>query len=364
MDLTIQRPRPRPGRFRLLVLAPVEALEDRAVGQVRHAGALVLDPRLDLLSLRPRADPDRRTFRRELARVGEQVHEHLRQARASPSTAGSASGRSTWSVCRRWISSASIRPLACVHDIGEIHRLAPEAKLAGLDAHALEEIVDEPRQPHGAPFEGQDEIPASCGSRLSSPSRSSSMDASWAASGVRNSCEMFARIESRARRTPSSSVSSRMTCTCRSSTIAELVITVVRDGPEPGARRSVACAEPAVRAFRIGQSVSQGRTPPSAARLQHVAAERADDGRRGHAEQLGGPRVQVADAALPVDGVDAFHDAVQHRLGLGLAAPERASEVHEAAAHVFHRAGERADLRRTAGGNGGGEVALAEAARG
>ena len=99
------------------------------------------------------------------------------------------------------------------------------------------------------------------GGLVFSPSRSSSMEASCAASGVRNSWMTFASTVSRARRTPSSSVSSRITCTCRPLTMRELVITVWRL-PELVCSCSTDCALPAWRARRMGQAVvAQGRVP-------------------------------------------------------------------------------------------------------
>ena len=112
------------------------------------------------------------------------------------------------------------------------------------------------------------------------------MEASCAASGVRNSCEMLASTESRARRTASSSVSSRITCTCRPSTCAALVMTVVRSSPAAAPSCSMALALPALRAATIGQRPSQGRRPSSALRLEHVAAEAPDRLLRGDAEEL------------------------------------------------------------------------------
>ena len=106
-----------------------------------------------------------------------------------------------------------------------------DAELAGLDAHAFEQVVDQARQPQRAALQRQHQLLLLLGGIVSKPSRSSSIDASCAASGVRNSCEMFTSTESRARRTPSSSVSSRMTCTCSSSTGAALVMIVVRGAP-------------------------------------------------------------------------------------------------------------------------------------
>ena len=88
----------------------------------------------------------------------------------------------------------------------------------------------------------------------------------------------FASTVSRARRTPSSSVSSRSTCTCRPLTTRELVMTVWRV-PELVCSCSTACALPAWRARRMGHAVvAQGAAAadPGPAGLEHVAAELAD----------------------------------------------------------------------------------------
>ena len=85
----------------------------------------------------------------------------------------------------------------------ELDALAADVELAGLDAHALEQVVDEPREAQRAALQRQHQLLAAAPAAWSSsPSRSSSMEASCAASGVRNSCEMLASTESRARRTP------------------------------------------------------------------------------------------------------------------------------------------------------------------
>ena len=110
----------------------------------------------------------------------------------------------------------------------------------------------------------------------SSPARSSSMEASCAASGVRNSCEMLASTESRARRTASSSVSSRITCTCSPSTCAALVMTVVRGSPAAGAEL-LDGARAAGLARLHDRAAELARAPAVlGARLEHVAAEAAD----------------------------------------------------------------------------------------
>ena len=116
---------------------------------------------------------------------------------------------------------------------------------------------------------------AACRSRR--PSRSISIDASCAASGVRNSCEMLPSTVSRARRAASSSVSSRITCTCWLSTGAALVMTMSALAVAPveqrlGAAAGRRCARAQDRAVRLAGRGAVG----SAARPQHVAAEAAD----------------------------------------------------------------------------------------
>ena len=92
------------------------------------------------------------------------------------------------------------------HDV-----LMANRELPRLDAHALEQVVDEPREPLRAAMQRGDELALALDVHRAEPSRSSSIDASCAASGVRNSCEMFASTVSRVRRAASSSVSSRST---------------------------------------------------------------------------------------------------------------------------------------------------------
>ena len=196
---------------------------------------------------------------------------------------------------------------------------------------------------------------------VSRPSRSSSIDASCAASGVRNSCEMFASTESRARRTPSSSVSSRMTCTCSSSTGAALVMIVVRGAPFAevqllGRLRIAFDARAQDRAARLARSL-----PFSDARLQHVAAESADRLVRLHAEQPRGLRIQIANDARLVDRVDAFDDAAEHGLRLGLAPTQRRRSARTRLLRMSSivRASLPTSLR-AADRNRGREIAVAE----
>ena len=198
---------------------------------------------------------------------------------------------------------------------------------------------------------------------VSRPSSISSTEASCAASGVRNSCEMFASTESRARRTASSSVSSRRTCTCRPARRRG-----ARD--DDGSRRAARVEvfrrlRLAVVARRVDRAAEVAGAPAiDVARFQHVAAELADELGRGRAEHFRGLRVQVTDAPVGIHRIDALDHALQHGLGLGLAMAQRRRQVHEVAPHVFHRARERLDFLRALGRDRGGEIALAEPLRG
>ena len=82
------------------------------------------------------------------------------------------------------------------------------------------------------------------------------------------------------------------------------------------------------------------------ARLQHVAANLPISRVRRFAEHPRRLWVEVSDAAIGVDCVDALDDALEDRLRLRLTVAERRREIHEVPAHVFHGARERLDLLR------------------
>src|SRR6185437_17027322 len=105
-----------------------------------------------------------------------------------------------------------------------------------------------------------------------------------------------------------------------------------------------------------GTSVLAGPPAILVQRLQYVPAEAADGRLRLDAQQPGGLDVQISDVAALIHRVDALDDAPEHRLRLGLPAPQRAGQLQQVATHVLHGSGEGADLRGTAGRNRYGEV--------
>ena len=255
-------------------------------------------------------------------------------------------------------------PRACSTTSLRSTDLVAEGKLAGLDADALQKIIDEPRQPHRAPLERQYEIPAGLRvQRCPGPRASSSIEASCAASGVRNSCEMFARMESRARRTA-----------LELGLVADhLHLQVVRrartrDDGRAGRHRDSEIAAPCTahcrrrRACRIGQSRSQGRIPPfprgfSTSPQNCPTASAADTPSSSAAL-----RVQVADRAIPVHGVHALDDAVEHRLRFGLAAVAARRSGRRGCGACLPSCGREFRPPRAAARDGRGEVTLARGA--
>jgi hypothetical protein len=83
---------------------------------------------------------------------------------------------------------------------------------------------------------------------------------------------------------------------------------------------------------------------------------------RLHAQQPLRLRIQIANDTRLVDGVDAFDDAAEHCLRLGLAPAQLAGELHQVVAHGFDRARKLADFLRAPDRDRGREVAAAELA--
>ena len=109
-------------------------------------------------SLPLRADANRAVRRRELVGVREQVHEHLRQALLIAAHDGHA------------VADLHLDALTALRDqrLDELARrddrvvdhdvLMANRELPGLDAHALEQVVDEPREPLRAAMQRGDEL--------------------------------------------------------------------------------------------------------------------------------------------------------------------------------------------------------------
>ncbi len=186
---------------------------------------------------------------------------------ASPVTTGRSSGIATRSTWRRWVRRPAIRSSAssttCASATGWRRMPSWPDSMRTLSSRLSIRRVRR-SVPRCSDWSSSPRRSRGIGS---SPSSISSSEASCAESGVRNSCEMLASTVSRARRTASSSVSSRRTCTCRPPAGAALVITIVRGSPL-ACRYSVACALPSSRAVKIGQLKSQGRRPSTSRGLR------------------------------------------------------------------------------------------------
>ncbi len=265
LDDRLDDPEPEPhAALERLLRRAHEALEDGAAGAGRKAGPGVLDPEHHLAVVRFGADPDLRSSGRELVGVGEQVDEHLREAGRVADQLGQPG---------RQIDHQSLRSLR-EQRTGELrrgvdHRLDRERRRA---QGGLRRLRCERSRAGCRPAAAGAACRARATARAGRPrsvrassrlSRSSSIDASCAESGVLNSCDTLARMVSRSRRAASTSVSSRSTCTWRPFTGGALVMTVVSIEPSRNRRRSVARLAPRERAWTIGQLSAHGRTPPA-----------------------------------------------------------------------------------------------------
>ena len=159
-------------------------------------------------------------------------------------------------------------------DVVEHDVLLADRELAGLDAHALEQVVDEPGEPLRAALQRRRRARAAPSTLIvPMPSRSSSIDASCAASGVRNSCEMFASTVSRVRRTASSSVSSRSTCTCKPSADGGALAMTTRRGLSSSNGMTCSSGAPGAAAPRLDDG-ARVLARPAALRVDAAASAR------------------------------------------------------------------------------------------
>src|SRR5262245_7970653 len=151
-------PQAEAARVRLLVGRAVEALEDRRTLEFGRAGAGILDPELDPVLAPFGADGDFAVLGAELARVREQVRDDLREplhvARDDRDVVRDLDPDSLAAL----VEEPRDEVLGILDDLGERDRLAADAELARLDADALEEVVDQAREPERAALQRLEEL--------------------------------------------------------------------------------------------------------------------------------------------------------------------------------------------------------------
>ena len=138
-------------------------------------------------------------------------------------------------------------------------------------------------------------------------------------------------------------------------------MTVVSTAPSRRRRRSVARLAPRDRACTIGQLSAHGRTPSTPCGSSTSPQKRPSAASRIDLEQLRRLRVEIADAAIAVDGEHALDDAAEQRLRLGFAPLELGGETAQLLAHAIHGGGQAAQLDARGVGDRHVEVAGADA---
>src|SRR5580658_2033019 len=245
--------------------------------------------------------------------------------------------------------------------VGERDALVADGELPGLDAHALQQIIDELCQAQRAALQRVHQLALLRSGYLLLHAGDQQLDGGELRGERR--AELVRDVGEH-----------RVTCTAH-----RLELGLVADhlhlqaidlrgaGDDGGARAAGGALQMLERGGAAGVARLDDRTaevarppPVLVARLEHIAAEAPDRLLGGHIQQPRGLRVEVADETVAVDRVDALDDAAEYRLRLGLAPPQRAGEIDEVAAHVLHGARQRADFGGTARRDGGREITAAE----
>src|SRR5690606_29578560 len=299
------------------------------------------------------------------ARVREQVHEHLRQALLVAANDGHAGPELHIDALAALLEERLDELARREHDLVEQHLLTADRELPRLDAHALEQVVDEPREPLRAALQRRDELTLRARLHL--------------ADAVLQELD---RRELRGERRAELVRNVREHRVARAAHGLELRF-VAQHLHLQAVRGGCACDDDAPRAAfdrrnaldrvrradapRANDRARELARPPAlrvALGLQHVAAKLPERLLGRHLEQLLGLRIDEADAARVVDGVDAFDDAAQDGLRLRFAQAQLARELDQVATHLVHRLAEARELLAAADRNRGREVARRETLRG
>ena len=309
-----------------------------------------------------RADANRAVRRRELVGVREQVDEHLRQALLVAAHDGHAVGDLDLDALPSLRDQRLDELARRDDDVVENHVLMPNRELARLDAHALEQVVDEPREPLRAALQRGHELALA-------------LDAHRADAVA----QQLDRRELRRERRAELVRDVREHRVARAARRFELGLVAqdlhlhavgrrrrARDDDAArtvGARRDVLERAARAAAARFDDRAGVLARPAAVGverRLQHVAAESAHRLLRRDLQQPLCLRIQEADPPLLVDGIDAFDDSAEHGLRLELAAAQVGRQLDEVAPHSLHRGAEQRELLAAADGNRRGEVSGAE----
>ena len=245
-------------------------------------------------------------------------------------------------------------------DVVEHHVLMPDRELAGLDAHALEQIVDEPRQALRAAVQRRNELALA-------------VDAHRADAVAQQLDRRELRRERRAElvRDIGEHRVARAARGLELRLVAQhLHLQAVggrRRARDDDAARAVGAERHDLLDGTAGAAAprfddrARMLTRPAAVRIelrfQHVAAETARGLGGRDLEQPLGLRIDERDAPFLVDGIDAFDDAVEHGLRLRLVAAQVRRELDEIAPHELHGVAEHRELLAAADGNRRCEVA-------
>ncbi len=103
-------------------------------------------------------DADNAAFGRELVCVGEEIDEYLCQAVQITVDERQVCGDLNLEGLMAQGEQGAQQGLRVLHDVAQVDALAADAQLSGLDADALEQIVDQTCQPQRAALEGAHEL--------------------------------------------------------------------------------------------------------------------------------------------------------------------------------------------------------------
>ena len=310
-----------------------------------------------------RGDANRAIRRSELVGIGEQVDEHLRQTLLVAAHDGDAIADLYLDALPSLRDQRLDELAGADDDVLDHDVLMPNRELARFDAHAFEQVVDEPREPLRAAMQRRHELALAFdvhrADAVAQQLDRRELRGERRAELVRDVREH--RVACAARGLELGLVAQHLHLQpvggrrrARDDDAAEAVGGERRDLLQRAARSAAPRFDDGARMLARAPTVGVDR------RLQHVAAESARRLLCRDLQQPLGLRVQEPDAPLLVDGVNAFDDSAEHRFGLRLAAAQVGRELDEVAPHALHRAAEQRELLAAPERDRRGEIPRAE----